>query len=147
MVNVAVGGRNVTEVFDPFCSYGQILCDLASRKINCIGIDLDSDAWYGAIANVETFLRRRDKRLTVEAAHKGMSISAKGVTVKVINDDTCSCDAHLERVDAIVSDLPYGILTHAEIKRQESGSHRSGRVVRVEMVKAIETVRSHCPGL
>ena len=122
MVNIAIGGRIVEEVFDPLCSHGQILCDIASRGINSVGIEIDDNTWYCAVANVETFLKRRSKRLTVEAMYKGVFISAKSVTVKIFNDDTCNCDTHLEEnsVDAIVTDIPYGVLTHAKINGVEA---------------------------
>ena len=84
MINLAMVRKNNT-ILDPFCGTGSVMLEATSMKINAIGCDLSSKMCRGALTN----LRNSNSFL--------------------INCDALSLPLKMDNIDAIVTDLPYGM--------------------------------------
>ncbi len=84
MINLAMVREDNT-ILDPFCGTGSVMLEANNMKINAIGCDLSIKMCRGALRN----LRNSNSFL--------------------INCDALSLPLNMNNVDAIVTDLPYGM--------------------------------------
>jgi len=92
MINLTMVREDNT-ILDPFCGTGSVLLEANNMKINAIGCDLSSKMCRGALANL------------------------RNSNSFVINCDALSLPLKLDSIDAIVTDLPYGMAA-SSLKRR-----------------------------
>ncbi len=95
MINLAMVSEDNT-ILDPFCGTGSVMLEANNMKINSIGCDLSSKMCRGALTNL-----RNSKNSFL------------------INCDALSLPLKIDSVDAIVTDLPYGMAASTQKRKPE----------------------------
>lgn len=85
MINLATVAEDET-ILDPFCGTGGIMMEAAGMQINAVGCDLSQEMCKGALANLRTLDRN----------------------ALVVNCDALAMPFNTDRINSIVTDLPYG---------------------------------------